>query len=130
MILGARAYATTQVQTASPVQVVVLLYDGTIQAMKLAQEGMQNNDWEDKARFLGRALRVVSELSATLNMEQGGTVARDLRRIYEFVIHELTQANLLNQPERLDAPIRCLGVIREAWLELALQVNKPQAVGM
>jgi len=130
MILGARAYATTQVQTASPVQVVVLLYDGTIQAMKLAQEGMQNNNREDKSRFLGRALRVVSELSATLNMEQGGTVARDLLRIYEFVIHELTQANLLNQPERLDAPIRCLGVIREAWLELALQINKPQAVGM
>jgi len=130
MILGAMAYATTQVQTASPVQVVVLLYDGTIQAMKLAQEGMQNNHREDKARFLGRALRVVSELSATLNMEQGGAVARDLRRIYEFVIHELTQANLLNQPERLDGPIRCLGVIREAWLELALQVNKPQAVGM
>jgi len=130
MILGARAYATTQVQTASPVQVVVLLYDGTIQAMKLAQEGMQHNNREDKARFLSRALRVVSELSATLNMEQGGTVARDLRRIYEFVVHELTQANLLNQPERLDAPIRCLGVLREAWLELALQVNKPQAVGM
>jgi flagellar protein FliS len=130
MMLGARAYAATQVQTASPVQVIVLLYDGTIQAMKLAQEGMRNNQREDKARFLGRALRVVSELSATLNMEQGGGVAKDLRRIYEFVIHELTQANLLNQPDRLDAPIRCLGVIREAWQELAVQVNKPQAVGM
>lgn len=130
MMLGARAYATTQVQTASPVQVIVLLYDGTIQAMKLAQEGMRNNHREDKARFLGRALRVVSELSATLNIEQGGAVAKDLRRIYEFVIHELTQANLLNQPDRLDAPIRCLGVIREAWQELAVQVNKPQAVGM
>ena len=130
MILGARAYATTQVQTASPVQVVVLLYDGTIQAMKLAQEGMRNNHREDKARFLGRALRVVSELSATLNMEQGGMVAKDLRRVYEFVIYELTQANLLNQAERLDAPIRCLGVIREAWQELAIQVQKPQAVGM
>ena len=129
-MLGARAYATTQVQTASPVQVIVLLYDGTIQAMKLAQEGMRNNHREDKARFLGRALRVVSELSATLNIEQGGAVAKDLRRIYEFVIHELTQANLLNQPDRLDAPIRCLGVIREAWQELAVQVNKPQAVGM
>jgi len=130
MILGARAYATTQVQTASPVQVVVLLYDGTIQAMKLAQEGMRKNHREDKARFLGRALRVVSELAATLNMEQGGLVAKDLRRIYEYVIHELTQANLLNQPERLDAPIRCLGLLREAWQELAVQANKPQAVGM
>ena len=130
MILGARAYATTQVQTASPVQVVVLLYDGTIQAMKLAQEGMRKNHREDKARFLGRALRVVSELSATLNMEQGGLVAKDLRRIYEYVIHELTQANLSNQPERLEAPIRCLGLLREAWQELAVQANKPQAVGM
>ncbi|MCA9460646.1 MAG: flagellar export chaperone FliS [Nitrospira sp.] len=130
MMLGARAYATTQVQTASPVQVVVLLYDGTIQAMKLAQEGMRKNHREDKARFLGRALRVVSELSATLNMEQGGVVAKDLRRVYEYVIHELTQANLLNKPERLDGPIRCLGVIREAWQELAVQANKPQAVGM
>ena len=130
MMLGARAYATTQVQTASPVQVVVLLYDGTIQAMKLAQEGMRQNHREDKARFLGRALRVVSELSATLNMEQGGLVAKELRRIYEYVIHELTQANLFNQPDRLDAPIRCLGVLREAWQELAVQANKPQAVGM
>lgn len=57
-------------------------------------------------------------------------MAKDLRRVYEFVIHELTQANLLNQAERLDAPIRCLGMIREAWQELAIQVQKPQAVGM
>ena len=63
-------------------------------------------------------------------MEQGGVVAKDLRRVYEYVIHELTQANLLNKPERLDGPIRCLGVIREAWQELAVQANKPQAVGM
>ena len=130
MTLGAQAYATTQIQTSSPVQVIVLLYDGTIQAMKLAQEGIRNNNRDDKARFLERALRVVSELAASLNMEKGGKVATELGRIYEFVIHELTQANLLNQPERLDAPIRCLSVIRQAWQELAIQIQKPQAANM
>lgn len=130
MTLGARTYATTQIQTASPVQVIVLLYDGTIQAMKLAQEGMRKNNRDDKARFLGRALRVVSELSASLNMEQGEKVAKELSRIYEFVIYELTQANLLDQPERLDVPIRCLSLIREAWQDLAVQVQKPQAANM
>ncbi len=129
-MLGARAYATTHVQTASPVQVVVVLYDGTIQAKKLAQEGMRRNHPEDKARFLHRALRVVSELSATLNMEEGGDIARDLRRIYDYVLYELTEANRLNDPERLTGPIRCLGVLREAWRELAAQASKPQAVGV
>jgi flagellar secretion chaperone FliS len=130
MIPGARAYVTTQIQTASPVQVIVLLYDGTIQAMKLAQVGIRTHNQADKARFIGRAIRVVSELSATLNMEQGGDVAKDLHRLYEFVLYELTQANLRDQPERLDAPIRCFNLVREAWVELAVQVQKPHAVGM
>ena len=130
MKVGAQAYATTQIQTASSVQVVVLLYDGAISSMKLAQEGMNNLNFQDKARFLDRALRVIGELSASLNMEEGGAVATDLRRLYEYIQFELTQANLKNEPARLEAPIRCLSCIREAWQELALQAAKPQAVGM
>ena len=68
-MLGAQAYARTQISTASSVQVVVLLYDGAISSMKLAQEGMVALNFHDKARFLDRALRVVGELSASLNME-------------------------------------------------------------
>ncbi len=129
-MLGAHAYATTQISTASSVQVVVLLYDGAISSMKLAQEGMLALNFHDKARFLDRALRVVGELSASLNMEVGGAVAKDLQRVYEYIQFELTQANLKNEPGRLEAPIRCMSVIREAWQDLAVQGAKPQAVGM
>ena len=130
MMVGAHAYATTQISTASSVQVVVLLYDGAISSMKLAQEGMVALNFHDKARFLDRALRVVGELSASLNMEEGGVVARDLRRLYEYIQYELTQANLKNEPSRLESPIRCMSEIRQAWQELALQGAQAQAVGM
>ena len=70
MMLGAQAYATTQISTASSVQVVVLLYDGAISSMKLAQEGIVSLNFQDKARFLDRALRVIGELSASV--EYGG----------------------------------------------------------
>jgi len=130
MMVGAQAYANTQIQTASSVQVIVLLYDGAISSMKLAQEGMSTLNFQDKARFLDRALRVIGELSASLNMEEGGNIAKDLRRMYEYIQFEMTQANLKNEPHRLEGPIRCLSVIREAWQDLAVQGAKPQAVGM
>jgi flagellar protein FliS len=129
-MVGAQAYATTQISTASSVQVVVLLYDGAISSMKLAQESMVTLNFHDKARFLDRALRVVGELSASLNMEEGGIIGKDLRRLYEYIQFELTQANLKNEPGRLEGPIRCMSTIREAWQELAIQGAKPQAVGM
>ena len=127
---GAQLYAKTQVQTASSVQVVVLLYDGVIQSLKLAQEGIEVNNMKDKARFLDRALSVVNELSASLDMEQGGAIATDLRRLYEYVQYELTQSNLHHDSARLNGPIRCLGVVREAWVELARQGSMAQAVGV
>lgn len=130
MMLGARSYANTQIQTASSVQVVVLLYDGAISSMKLAQEGMSTLNYQDKARFLDRALRVIGELSASLNMEEGGVIAKDLSRMYEYILFEITQANLKNDPRRLESPIRCLSLIREAWVDLAVQGSKPQAVGI
>ena len=58
MMYGAHQYAKTQVQTASSVQVIVLLYEGTIQSLKLAKEGILTNNYQDKARFLERALRL------------------------------------------------------------------------
>jgi flagellar secretion chaperone FliS len=130
MKIGAQAYANTQIQTASSVQVIVLLYDGAISSMKLAQEGMSTLNYQDKARFLDRALRVIGELSASLNMDEGGGIAKDLRRMYEYMQFELTQANLKNEPRRLEGPIRCLSLIREAWQDLAIQGTKPQAVGI
>jgi len=118
---GINQYRRTQILTASEVQIIILLYDGAVQALQLAQEGILKNNYADKARFLGRAIAIVSELSDVLDMEQGKDIALSLRRLYEYMLHEMTQANLRHNGRHLDGPIRCLSTLREGWQSLAQQ---------
>jgi flagellar protein FliS len=77
---AATHYRQTQVLTASGVQLIVLLYDSAIQAIELASEGIARGYQPDKARFLGRAVGIVSELSSVLDFERGGEIAKSLYR--------------------------------------------------
>lgn len=126
---GVSHYQQAQVMTASGVQVIVLLYDAVVRSLELAREGIVRNDHRDKARFLGRAIAIVGELSNVLDMERGGDIARSLRRLYEYVLHECTQANLHHEPTRLEGPLRCLSALREAWVAVAREGVGKQTAG-
>ena len=119
MRYGIQQYQQTQVYTASGVQLVVVLYDGALQAMQLARESILRNNQADKARFLRRAVNIVTELSNVLDMERGGDIAVSLKRLYDYVLAELLQVNLHNQVERMEGPIRCLTTLRQAWQTVA-----------
>jgi len=118
---AANHYRQTQVLTTSGVQLIVLLYDSAIQAVELASDGIARRHQSDKARFLSRAVGIVSELSSVLNFERGGEVANSLYRLYDYMLSEFTQANLRNDARRLDGPLRCLKEMRGAWHTVAQQ---------
>lgn len=118
---GINQYRRTQILTASEMQVIVLLYDGALQSLELARDGIRQNNYADKARFLGRAVAIISELSNVLDMEQGKDIAQSLRRLYDYMLDEFTQANLRHDVRHLDGPIRCLSALREGWHTLAQQ---------
>ena len=118
---GINQYRRTQVLTASDIQIIVLLYDGALQSLELAREGILTNNYADKVCFLGRAVAIVSELSNVLDMEQGKDIALSLRRLYDYMLDEFTQANLRHNVRHLDGPIRCLGTLREGWHAIAQQ---------
>lgn len=124
---GASQYQQTQVTTASGVQLIVLLYDAAVQSLQLARDSMVKDHHRDKARFLGRAVAIVGELSNVLDLERGGEIALSLRRLYEYMLHELLQANLRHDVRHLDGPMKCLMTIREAWKQLAQQAVMPHA---
>ncbi len=107
--------------TSSRVQVVVLLYDAAIQSIELARAGIESNDLKEKGRFLGRAISIIGELNSVLDFEQGGEIARSLRRLYEYMLNELVTANVRNDVRHLDGPLRCLTTLREGWREIATQ---------
>ena len=124
----ARQYEQTQVVTSSGVQLIVLLYDGAIQSIEIAKREIQAKNVREKARHLGRAIAIIGELNSVLDYEQGGDIARSLRRLYDYMLAELVEANARNNEKKLDAPLRCLNTLREAWREVAAQ--QPRLAGV
>lgn len=125
----ARQYEQTQVVTSSGIQLVVLLYDGAIQSIEVAKREIRDKNVREKARHLGRAIAIVGELNSVLDLEQGGEIARSLRRVYDYVLMELVEANARNNEQKLDAPLRCLSTLREGWREVAAQQQQGRLVG-
>ena len=125
---AASRYRQTEVLTTSRVQLIVLLYDSAIQAIELAGDGIARRHQPDKARFLGRAVGIVSELSSVLDFERGGEIAKSLHRLYDYMLSELTQANLHNDTSRLNGPLRCLREMRGAWHTVAQQKDQPMSL--
>lgn len=125
----ARQYEQTQVVTSSSVQLIVLLYDGAIQSIEIARREIQAKNVREKARHLGRAIAIIGELNSVLDYEQGGDIARSLRRLYDYMLAELVEANARNNEKKLDAPLRCLNTLREAWREVAVQ-QQPRLAGV
>lgn len=124
----ARQYEQTQVVTSSGIQLVVLLYDGAIQSIEMAKREIQAKNIREKARHLGRAIAIVGELNSVLDIEQGGDIARSLRRLYDYMLMEMVEANARNNEQRLDGPLRCLTTLREGWREIAVQQTRTAGV--
>lgn len=124
----ARQYEQTQVVTSSGVQLILLLYDGAMQSIEIARREIQAKNVREKARHLGRAIAIIGELNSVLDYEQGGDIARSLRRLYDYMLAELVEANAKNNEKKLDAPLRCLSTLREAWQEVAAQ-QQPRLAG-
>ncbi len=116
-----RQYQQTQIMTSSGVQLIVLLYDAAIQSIELARRGIETNNLQDKGRFLGRAISIVGELNSVLDFERGGEIARQLHRLYDYMLTELVTANARNNPQHLAGPLRCLITLREGWRAIATQ---------
>jgi flagellar protein FliS len=110
-------YQNTQVTTASPEKILVMLYDGAINFTLLAKERMMQKDLAGKGTYIGKSMAIVAELMATLNHEVGGKVASDLEQLYLYLIDEFTKANLHNDLVSLENAHKILVTLRDTWME-------------
>jgi len=120
---GIEAYRLNQLElsinSAKPVELIVVLYDGAIESVRRAAVLLQSGDVPGKAREITRATNIVSELRAILDLEQGGEVAANLAALYDYLRGQLLQANLKNSADTLDEVATLLSTLRGAWGELA-----------
>lgn len=119
----------TSVTGASPHQLNTLLLNGFFDAVAEGRGAMKAGQIELKGKALARAIRIVEEgLKASLDMQAGGEIARNLSGVYSYICVRLTQANLKNDESLLDECVQLMTPIREAWIAIGPQANGAQGI--
>lgn len=126
-------YLENMVLTANPVMQVVLLYEKAISCLEQVVELMEmgSEEYEDiktKYELLGRATEILTVLKATLNMEQGGDIAKNLSEIYEALISDLVRITVEgDEPQTIRRMVKILKDLKESWEEVGRKVyGKPE----
>ena len=115
----ATRYRDTEVLTATPGQLVVLLYDHLLASLHRARAAMDARNDELLSEQLDKSRNVLTELLVTLDRERGGEVASNLATLYSFLLGELVQVGVRSDAARLDRVTRMIAELREAFAQLA-----------
>jgi len=113
----ALTYRQFSVQGASPLGLVVILYDRAIAALHGAIAAIEARDIEKKCHHLCRALAIIAQLEGSLDFELGGEVAQTLKTLYMYARAQAMKANIENSADILRALIENLTTVRDAWQE-------------
>src|SRR6478736_8117677 len=119
----ARAYRSNSILTASPGQLVLMLFDGALNALAIARTACDDPSGNPR-RFeiihaqLTKAQKIIAELQGTLNLEAGGEFAQTMYRLYDYYDRRLTDANMKKQSAPIVEVERLMGDVRNAWAEM------------
>jgi flagellar protein FliS len=120
---GAQAYRQNAVMGASPIQLVIMLYDGALRFIEEGKRAMADKDFDTKNTKFQRAQKIVMELISTLDIRNGGEVATNLLSLYTFVLNELVEGNVSDKEVHIDNAYRTMSELRESWVELERQTR-------
>lgn len=112
------SYREAAVAGASPVRLVILLYEQAIEDLRRAIIAHARGDIEGRTRELNHAILIIGHLQATLDAEQGGKVAANLALFYQHLRAELLEAQCKQSVTVIEHAISHLMQVHEAWCEV------------
>jgi len=119
------SYREAAVRGASPVQLVIYLYQQAIEDVRRAIAALQKHDIETRTRMINHALKVIGQLQGTIDMERGGEIAKNLHRFYNAARSGLIEAQIKQSASILEQQIQQLTAVHEAWLEVERATASP-----
>jgi flagellar protein FliS len=111
-------YQNVQITTTDRGRLLLMMYEGAIKFLKQSKAGLEEKDIAKFCRFLSKGQAIIAELMNTLDFEKGGTIARDLDRLYDFMLFYLSEANLYRDAERVNKVIQLVEIIYSAYKEI------------
>ncbi|AST80435.1 TPA: flagellar export chaperone FliS [Citrobacter farmeri] len=129
---GTKAYAQVSVESgvmsASPHQLIEMLFDGANSALVRARLFLAQGDIAAKGEALSKAINIIDNgLKAGLDQENGGEIADHLSSLYDYMIRRLLLANLRNDSQAIEEVEGLLGNIAEAWKQISPKASSQES---
>ena len=121
-----KEYRRNEIATSSQGRLIIMMYEGALKFVNLAIDGVDNKDLSKKGSYINKAHDIINELSFALDMKKGGEVAQKLETLYQFVLHQLTLANIKSDRKALESVVNVLTPLMEAWKELLAKNKKDE----
>lgn len=116
-------YSQGTAQGATPLGLVVALYDTILRDLRRANEAIARKDIEKRTFEMNHALRVIAELENVLDFERGGKAAKQLKNFYAVTRGMILDAGIRNSRAAVDRLIEIFGTMRQAWHEAESKMN-------
>lgn len=113
-----QAYGGAQVSTAPQKKLILMLYDGVIQNLTAAEAALENKNLQIAHQKILKGQLIIEELMVTLNFDEGGDIAKDLYKLYEYFHWSLVQANIKKDPVQIAEVRQYLEELRGSWQQI------------
>ncbi|EWG11506.1 flagellar export chaperone FliS [Cytobacillus firmus] len=117
-----KKYKENTVTQASPAELTLMLYNGALKFIKLAKQGIEEQNIELKNTNIQKTQSIIQELMVTLNTDV--EISNNLMRMYDFMFRQLVEANVKNDAKLLDEVEGFLVEFRDTWKEMIQQSRK------
>ena len=119
---GSETYRETHIMTASPMELITMLYDECIASLEKAEEAFNLEGperFQEISNNILHAQDIITELSVSLNMEEGGKIAENLQRLYDFMVSHLCNANVKKNAQPIKEIRELMTELGDAWKQVA-----------
>lgn len=112
------AYKNNSVMAASPNKLVIMLYDGAIKNLKLAEMALNEKNIENVNTYIKKAQDIIVEFMSTLNFEAGGEISHNLYQLYDYMYRRLVRANIDKDIAAIIEVKKYLEELRATWAQI------------
>jgi len=116
-----QAYQGNQIEGAGPLGLVLLTYEALYKSLGRTRMAVMAGDMQAEADHAGRAMEALIELSGSLNMAEGGDIARSLASLYAYMMNSLTGGLCSSSTESVDEVMKLVQELRQGWMQLSAQ---------
>ena len=111
-------YRKNEISTSSQGRLIIMMYEGAIKFSTMALQSIEKGDIASQGKYINKTHDIINELSLALDLKKGGEVALRLESLYQYMLSQLTLANIKSDRKALEDVIKILSPLAEAWEQL------------